>query len=224
MNIYEKLLQNPLFRGLEMPVLRHLLEEVSYQRKNYPPEAFIARGGEESAGIHLLLSGSVRAEMNSLSGKVLNIEDIEGKRILAPAFVFGRNNRYPVDIIANRETECLFLTRHVFLRLLRMNEMLLKNYLDLISDRAQFLSEKLRFLSLYKIRSKIAHYLLELNRGNGQYSFRLPLSHSRLAELFGVARPSFTRSLHELEKRDLIRIEGKSISILNRRGLEKLLE
>lgn len=224
MNIYEKLLQNPLFRGLGMPVLRQLLEEVSYQRKKYPPEAFIARGGEKSAGIHLLLSGSVRAEMSNLSGKILKVEDIEGNHIIAPAFIFGRNNYYPVDIIANRETECLFLTRHVFLRLLRMNESLLKNYLDLISDRAQFLSEKLRFLGLQNIRGKIACYLLDLSRESGQSSVRLPLSHSRLAELFGIARPSLTRSLHELEKRDMIRIEGKLIRILNRRELEKVVE
>lgn len=224
MIFYEKLLGNALFHGLELPVLRSLLEEVSYQRKHYPAETFIACEGEVSSGIHFLLNGSVRAEMSSLSGKVLKIEDIEGKRILAPAFIFGKNNRYPVDIIANRETECLFLTRHVFLRLLGMNETILRNYLDIISDRTQFLSDKLRFLTLQTIRGKIALYLLNCSRESGESQFRLPISHARLAELFGVARPSLTRSLHELKERKLIEIDGKAIRIIKKRELSMLIE
>jgi CRP/FNR family transcriptional regulator, dissimilatory nitrate respiration regulator len=223
MNIYEKLLQNELFRGLDMIRLRQLLETVSYQYRNYAKNDIIAREGVEVTGIIFLIGGSVRGEMSNHSGKIVKIEDVRGNHVLAPAFIFGANNRYPVHIIANGDTECVFMTRHSLLRLLHADETLLRNFLDMVSARAQFLSEKIRFPSLQNLRGKIALYLLQQShKDNGP--IRLPYSQAKLAELFGVTRPSLTRSLHELEEQGLISIGKQEISILQRAGLEKMVE
>jgi Mn-dependent DtxR family transcriptional regulator len=50
----------------------------------------------------------------------------------------------------------------------------------------------------------------------------LEASKERLASLFGVARPSLSRELGEMERRGLIRVEGREIAILDEQGLREL--
>ena len=85
---------------------------------------------DEVKNILILLCGSVKGEMVDFSGKTIKIEDIESPRPLAPAFLFGENNRYPVDIIANEKVEVLVLPKESFLQLMQQNEIILKNYLN----------------------------------------------------------------------------------------------
>jgi len=93
--------------------------------------------------------------------------------------------------------------------------------LNAVSNRAQFISGKLRFLSFKTLKGKIAHYLMELDslqNNNGQVV--LNKSHEELAELFGVARPSLSRALRDLHHQGIIEARGRNVRIIN---LEALL-
>lgn len=224
MNTYESLRGNDLFRGLDTAEIRLLLEEVSYHRKIYRKNDIIAHDGNAIQGQYVLLRGSVRGEMVNSSGKIIKIEDIEGSHLIAPAFLFGDENHYPVDVIANRECECIFFIKQTFIRLLQMNETVLKNYLDMVSGRAQFLSNKIKFLSFQTIKGKIAHYLLKQIKMKKSSIVELPYSHAKLADLFGVTRPSLTRELRELDKEKIILAEGRQINILDKNRLEEYVQ
>ncbi|MCK4812850.1 MAG: Crp/Fnr family transcriptional regulator [Candidatus Marinimicrobia bacterium] len=219
MYIYEKLSYNDLFRGLEIAEIQQLLEEISYHRKTYKKNDIIAHEGDSITGQHILLQGSVRGEMVSYSGKTIKIEDVEGNHLLAPAFLFGHDNYYPVDIVVNRESECIFFIKSSFVRILQMNETVLKNYLDMVSGRAQFLANKIKFLSFQTIKGKIAHYLLNRAKIKKSNKIDLPYSHAKLADLFGVTRPALTRELRELDQEKIICARGKRICILDKKRL-----
>jgi CRP-like cAMP-binding protein len=166
----------------------------------------------------------VKGEMVDFTGKTIKIEDIESPRPLAPAFLFATDNNYPVDIVANNKVSILGIPRKDFLKLMSINEMVLLNYLRIISSRAQFLSGKLRFLSFQSIKGKIAHYLLELSSRTGKEDIQLRKSQVELAELFGVARPSLARALREMNNDGLLKSKGKQITLLNRQKLSDLLK
>jgi CRP-like cAMP-binding protein len=51
---------------------------------------------------------------------------------------------------------------------------------------------------------------------------RLDASKERLATLFGVARPSLSRELGELQRRGLVEVRGRTIAILDPAGLMRL--
>ncbi|MBN2780383.1 MAG: Crp/Fnr family transcriptional regulator [Candidatus Marinimicrobia bacterium] len=224
MTTYELLARNDLFRGLEGPEVRALLEEISYQRNIYQKGDTIVRDGEPVTGQYILLRGSVRGEMVNYSGKVIKIEDVEGNQLLAPAFLFGQDTCYPVDVIANRESECIYFNKISFIRLLQMNKTVLTNHLNIMSGRAQFLSEKIKFLSFQTIKGKIAHYLLKQAQRKNTLTVELPYSHEKLADLFGVTRPSLTRELRELDKEKIISARGRSIRILDKTRLSRLVQ
>ncbi len=116
--------------------------------------------GEPARNLYIIISGSVKGEMIDYSGKTIKIEDIEAPKPLATAFLFGKENKFPVTVTANNEVKILSIPVSEFLKLLQMNQQILKNYLNIISTRAQFLSQKLHFLSFKTIKEKMAHFLL----------------------------------------------------------------
>jgi CRP-like cAMP-binding protein len=105
---------------------------------------------------------------------------------------------------------------------LQHSQVVLKNYLNAISSRTQFLSNKIRFLSFKTIREKLANYILN-NIKKDSSVFILNQSQTELAEFFGVTRPSLARALAEMGKEGILRTERREITILDKEKLNKLL-
>jgi len=108
-------------------------------------------------------------------------------------------------------------------KLLQLNALILNNYLNTISTRAQFLSQKLKFLSFKTIKQKIAHYLLE-KAGERLQTVEIQQSQGQLAEMFGVTRPSLARTLGEMCQEGLIETDRRYIKILNKERMNQLLK
>ncbi|WP_016776073.1 Crp/Fnr family transcriptional regulator [Anaerophaga thermohalophila] len=219
--MYQLLTKSPLFAGIKEDEIKKLFSRIVYQVRSYAKGEIIASGGEECRSLQIVFTGNVKGEMIDYSGRVLKIEDIPPPRPLAVAFLFGKNNRFPVTISATEYTELIVLPRNSVVTLMQSSETFLTNFLNAVSNRAQFISGKLRFLSFKTLKGKIAHYLMELDslqNNNGQVV--LNKSHEELAELFGVARPSLSRALRELHHQGIIEARGRNVRIIN---LEALL-
>ncbi len=220
---YSILIKSPLFYGIPDEECRALFSKIHYQVRKFEKDAIVVQGGEEVTNLFVVLSGSVRGEMIDYSGKTVKIEDIEAPRPLAAAFLFGKENKFPVTVTANKKAELLAIPVVEFLKLLQMNTRLLRNYLNSISTRAQFLSQKLHFLSFKTIKEKVAHFLLQ-QAGDRFHSFELKNTQQQLAEMFGVTRPSLARVLGEVQNENLIKIEKKTVTLLDKEGLNSLLK
>ncbi|MBS2097442.1 Crp/Fnr family transcriptional regulator [Carboxylicivirga linearis] len=211
----DKLYKCPLFKGVNADDLDQYLSNIHYQVKKYNKDQIIAQAGDQCNSLMIMLKGSVKGEMIDPSGKAIKIEDIEPPKPLAIAFIFGQNNYYPVNIIANTEVEIFKLSKESIIQLMQVSAPFLQNFMNNISNRAQFLSDKIRFLTFQTIRGKLAHYLLQL-AGPLEGEIILPKSQEELASLFGVTRPSLGRALRDLHNDGIIEAHGKSIKILNR--------
>jgi CRP-like cAMP-binding protein len=221
-DIYKLLCQSSLFFGLNEKELKTLIENIFYQIKKYNPEEIIAYSGDNCDRLMIVLEGTVKAEMTDFSGKTIKIEDISAPGPLASAFLFGQNNRFPVNISANGQVKILSLPKESVIKLFQTNTIFLTNYLNSISSRTQFLSQKIRFLTFKTIKEKIALYILQL-ASNNLNRITISSSHQDLADLFGVTRPSLSRALGDMEKEKLIKIEKKDIIILDRDRLNKMI-
>ena len=219
----EILCQSPIFRGIAPDELQKLFNQIHYQVKLYNKGDLIVNGGEICDRLLIIQQGNVKAEMNDYSGKTIKIEDIEAPRPLATAFLFGKENQFPVTVSANTEVEIVSVPKTEFVKLLQSNSLILNNYLNTISSRAQFLSQKLKFLSFKTIRQKIAHYLLEM-AGDRLQTVEIPQSQGQLAEMFGVTRPSLARALGEMSQDGLIETDRRFIKILDKSRMNELLK
>lgn len=218
---YSVLTSSPLFKGLDISAIELLIGEVSHKIRKFKAGTLISQSGDPVISLMLVVSGNVKGEMVDYAGRVIKIEDIPAPGALASAFMFGNNNRFPVNVICNRDTEILIIDKSDFLKLLMNNDRILVNFLNMISNRSQFLSEKIKFLNFKTIKGKLAQYILQ-KAGNDKINISLGVTQNDLADFFGVARPSVARALGELEEEGLIEAKGKNIRVIDKGGLTNL--
>jgi CRP/FNR family transcriptional regulator, dissimilatory nitrate respiration regulator len=221
-NLFQLLTGTMIFKGLDAKAIEKIFHRKTFQLKRYEKEQYIAHSHDECDQLMIVIEGSVRGEMTNFSGKTVKIEDITAPRPLAAGFIFGNNNRFPVDIIANQPATLLTLPKDTLIAMMQQNNLVLKNYLDAISSRTQFLSNRIRFLSFKTIKGKIAHYILT-HCSEGNNIVILNQSQTRLSDFFGVTRPSLARALREMNQEGIIRVERRKITLLNREKLNNLL-
>ena len=218
------LVNNPLFRGITLERLFADLEEISFHTRSYKKGEILAQQGAVCNRLVILTKGSVRGEMIDYSGRLIKVEDIAAPRAIAPLFMFGEENRYPVEVTANEPTEVIELPKSSVLSLFRKNEQFLENYMNLSANYARTLSDKLFFMSFKTIRQKLASYLLRLYKQQQQTHITLDRSQQELSDYFGVSRPSLARELAHMQEDGLLIADRKHITILQKEELVRLIQ
>ena len=218
------LVNNPLFRGITPERLFADLEEISFHTRSYKKGEILAQQGAVCNRLVILTKGSVRGEMIDYSGRLIKVEDIAAPRAIAPLFLFGEENRYPVEVTANEPTEVIELPKSGVLSLFRKNEQFLENYMNLSANYARTLSDKLFFMSFKTIRQKLASYLLRLYKQQQQTHITLDRSQQELSDYFGVSRPSLARELAHMQEDGLLIADRKHITILQKEELVRLIQ
>ncbi|MBP3295963.1 MAG: winged helix-turn-helix domain-containing protein, partial [Lachnospiraceae bacterium] len=89
-----------------------------------------------------------------------------------------------------------------------------------LAGRNFTITKKLHLLSSTSIKEKLAIYFLE----NADAKGRVVLSMNRemFADFLGVARPSLSRELMNMQKDGLIEVDRDTVQIRDREGLEDL--
>ena len=218
------LVNNPLFRGITPERLFADLEEISFHTRSYKKGEILAQQGAVCNRLVILTKGSVRGEMIDYSGRLIKVEDIAAPRAIAPLFLFGEENRYPVEVTANEPTEVIELPKSSVLSLFRKNEQFLENYMNLSANYARTLSDKLFFMSFKTIRQKLASYLLRLYKQQQQTHITLDRSQQELSDYLGVSRPSLARELAHMQEDGLLIADRKHITILQKEQLVRLIQ
>jgi CRP-like cAMP-binding protein len=213
--------QAPFFKGYNPDEIAGILSGIRYRVKSFKAGSLIAQNGDNVNSLMIVVKGIVKGEMVDYAGRVIKIEDIPAPGALASAFIFGNKNRVPVNVIAVTDSELLIIEKPDLLKMLKTNDFVIINFLDMISNRSQFLSEKIKFLNFKTIKGKLAFYILQ-TAGKEKRFINLNMTQNDLAEFFGVARPSIARAIREMEDEGYIEAKGKTIEILNGVGLANL--
>lgn len=223
MEIYPILTGCPLFRGLSGQKIQSLLEgEENYIVTEFREGDYIAYRDTAYSGLMIILRGTVHGEIAYPSGQRVNISVLEAPQLIAPAFLFGGYNRLPIDVIADGPVIIMTIHRGYIFELMQSNTLILSNFIDIISNRANVWSKKIYFLSFRSLKEKIATYLLD---HTSERIGSLPIPDiAEIAETFEATRSAVISVLTDMEKKHLIRLEGESIHILNRAGLNDLLK
>ena len=218
------LVNNPLFRGITPERLFADLEEISFHTRSYKKGEILAQQGAVCNRLVILTKGSVRGEKIDYSGRLIKVEDTAAPRAIAPLYLFGEENRYPLEVTANEPTEVIEIPKTRVLELFRKNEQFLENYMNLSANYARTLSDKLFFMSFKTIRQKLASYLLRLYKQQQQTHITLDRSQQELSDYFGVSRPSLARELAHMQEDGLLIADRKHITILQKEELVRLIQ
>ena len=210
----------PICRNIPLDEREKFLNELKFKTISFQKGELIAQQGNNVNALYILSKGSVKAEMVSESGSVLNIETIHAPNPLAAAFLFAENNHFPVDVVALDDVEIILISKDAMMKQLLRHEAFLQGFMTYNANRVQFLSERLKLLSTKTIKGKIAQFILARSKGT---DFSLEMSQTTLAEYFGVTRPSLSRSIAEMIDEGIISLKRKNGKILNRVNLRGLI-
>jgi CRP-like cAMP-binding protein len=219
--MYDLLTKSPIFQGLSAEELEGLFAKCHCFTKTFEVGELAAFSGETVNFLIIVLEGSVKGEMVDFSGKIIKIDDIKAPYPLASAFIFGKQNKFPVNVMANEKTKLLYIPKYDFMKMLQTDIRLMQNFLNVISGHTQILANKLKFLSFKTIKGKIAQYILSL-AGPDKDTVELPLTQNDLAEQFGVARPSLARAMGEMAEEGIIAVDRKVVRIVDRKRLREV--
>ena len=202
-----------VFNDLDEDTIKDILEKTKYEIKKYSLDEPIAFRGDEVKGLYIILKGTLITEMLTEEGNIIKIEELVPSDVIASAFIFGKNNSFPVDLSAKDEAEILFVERKEFLKLLFSKEKILENFLNEISNKTQLLTSKIwNSFNNKTIKKKFCDYVKRNQKNNEFFIENL----GALAEFFGVERPSLSRVLSELVKDEkLERISRNKYRILD---------
>ena len=204
-----------LFKDISQQDINDIIRSVHHQVRNYKKSDVIIQEDDEYNSLIILLQGSITSEMMNADGQVLVIEQLQAPSTLAPAALFSSQTQIPVSIVATIDCKVLVIPRESTKQILAQNPIILTNFLRILSNRVQFLSQKMKMLQFQSLRCKVAQYILQQYRIQKNPNITLQKTQQELSEIFGVARPSFARVIRELHNEGIINSKGKNIHILN---------
>ena len=214
----------PLFKGVPVGELATLLGPASPTVRDFGRGSILLLAGCSYTSLWVLLEGSVSAEMMGVSGKTVRIELISAPEPLASAMLFAPENNLPVTVRAFEDSRALTLPRETVIGLCQKNRAFLLNYLADSGSRIAAFSERFRLLQFATLRERLADWILRQAMRAGGREFTLPSSKEKLAEVFGVTRPSLSRELSAMARDGLVSVDGRRIAVHRRDALVALVD
>ncbi len=185
-----------LFANAERNDIDRFLQNTPSKIKLYEKGDIVALQNSPCKSLMLLCEGSLSARMSNIEGKEIIIENLHAPEILAPAFLYGSENKFPVTLRAEENVRIWLLSRDAFLNLMETSPIVLSNFIQNISDRSIFLSKKLNEFALQNLSTRIISYL----KNKGEIS-----NIQEVAFIMGVARPSLSRTIQAMVEQKLLR-------------------
>ena len=210
----------PLCNSIPDSEKEDFLNNVRFSIKTFEKGEWIISQGEEYAALYILIEGEIKTVMMDEKGDFMHIENIKAPQPMATGFLFAGNNKSPVTAIAIKDCTLISIPKENVFSLMRKHDAFMHAILTSISNKLQFLSEKIRLTSLRTIKAKLAYYILR--ESNGDNSFQLKMSRQEMANLFGVSRQALTSVMKQLHDENIVEIERRKIKILKRNELKTM--
>ncbi len=196
------------------------LGRIPWHVAHYERDRVVRTQGAICDELLLLLRGTVAADFLTYDGRVMRVETLDQSEIIAPAFLFSPERRFPVQVRALTDVSLFVLARNTLLDLCSEHRGALESLLADLAHRTSFLANKLKMVQFETLRERLAHYILGELAVTGGRTVTLSVSKKELSEMMGVARQSLFRTLTELEDEGAIKIEGREIEVIEPRKLE----
>ena len=212
----------PLFNGLPEDQLE-AIKKIAIEKQINKGEIVVSEG-DEGRGFFVIVEGRVKVFKVSAEGK----EQI--LHIFGPGQPFGEvpvfaGQRFPANAQAIDNTKALFFPRVAFVGLITANPSLALNMLAEMSKKLRLFAVQIENLSLKEMPARLASYLIHLADEQDQKEVvTLKISKGQLASILGTIPETLSRIFAKLSGNNLIRVEGKKITLLDRNGLEDLAE
>ncbi len=212
----------PLFNGLPEDQIV-AIKKIAVKKQINKGEIIVSEG-DEGEGFFVIVEGRVKVFKVSTEGKEQILHIFGSGQPFGEVPVFT-GQRFPANAQAIDKTRVLFFPRASIVNLISANPSLALNMLAIMSIKLRQFAVQIENLSLKEMPARLASYLISLaGEQNKDEVVTLQISKGQLASILGTIPETLSRVFAKLSGQNLINVDGKKITLLDRRGLEDLAE
>jgi CRP/FNR family transcriptional regulator len=220
MDLPKILRQSPLFAGTTDEDISAILRICKV--KEYERAEVLFDEGDVAQGFYIVAVGRVKVYKLSPEGKERILHVVQSGGNFAEAAIFA-DGLYPASAEPLEKSTLIFFPKRDFLDLLTAQGRIAINMIGGLSRFLRLFAGQIEELTFRDVPSRLARYLLELgNERNG--AVELPTSKSAIASRLGTVSETLSRTFRKLSDEGLIRVEGKTIVILDAERLSDLAD
>ena len=213
-----------LFHGIPTEQLRYLADRTTYR---------MLKAGNMVVGetdfvraFYIVVSGQLKLYKSSQEGKEQTLY------LLGPGEPFGMctafaTDSFPANAMALEESAVLIIPGPVMETVATKEPTLLLNVIQVLSNRLKESMALIESLALKEIPQRMASFLLHSlgkEGRDGKSHVQLSITHRELAKILGSTPEALSRALKKMANDGLLTVDGRTIGVLDRNGLEALAE
>ena len=207
-----------IFQGITDNELDGMLKCFSSRVKYYKKGEYIYCAGTPITSLGLVVNGSIIVEYNDLWGNHSVLDCVTAGGIFAENYALSYGEILMVDIVANEESEILFLDTSTVLATCHhacsCHQKFIRNLLALAAAKSLNLSRHIIHISSKNIRGRVLSYLSLCASSNSNYEFDIIYDRQQLADYLCVDRSALSAELSKMKKEGLLDFK-KNHFILN---------
>jgi len=207
-----------LFDSISEQDYKKMLACMKAQKKTFYAEEEIYSFDNPTKSVGILLKGQASMVRYEYNGIRTILEKLSPKSIFGEHISFTPSESSCVAVVCETNCEVLFIdSRHLTRpchNACPCHTQLIRNMLQLLSDKTRILSERVEVLSQRSIRDKLMCYFMQLAAGKNSNTFELPFTMMDFADFLSVNRSAMVRELGKMKEEGLIQVEKRIVTLL----------
>ena len=219
MKKYLSVLQkSPLFYGIRESEIESMLSCLDAKKMDYAKNESILRVGEYIESIGILLSGTACILQEDFWGNRNLIRKIAMGESFAEAFACTENSVLNISVIAESNTEVMFLNLRRLLTVCSSacvhHSRVIRNLLSDIAVRNLQLNAKLTHMAQRTTRAKLLSFLSAESQRSRSASFDINLNRQQLADYLSVDRSAMSNELCKLRDEGILLFDKNHFELI----------
>jgi len=193
--------------------------------KQLTENSMLFKQGDALTDIYLLISGGIKLQRLAPSGDEKVIEIIRPGQTFAEAVLFSGGARYPVSAVTVLPSVVIGIQAKSYLTLLNSSNSLCLNLMAKLSQRLHWMVNEVDRLSLHNATFRLTCYLLShiSEDENDRTDVNLSVPKHVIASRLSITPETLSRSLKDLSRQGLIKLDGAQIDLVNVDKLRQLI-
>lgn len=207
----------PLFGAMSEPTLRRVADASRVHEYDRGAVVFVAE--ERPTAVHVVAGGLLRVFVTSLDGSEPTLALLSEGTVVGELGVLAGVPR-SASVGALRRSQLIEIPAAVFTAAYEAEPAMARRLVELLSDRLRTTTDSMADLTYLDLGGRLAKYLLREFERAGTTTLTLSLNQTELGQMIGGARQTVNQLLQSLERANLIAIDGRTVRVLDRDGLQ----
>ena len=204
----------PLFAAFSEQQIATLLNYV--QHRSYPRSVYVMQAGDETDSLYVMLSGKVKIVITDDQGREVILGFMGSQDFFGEMGILDDAPR-SASVYTLEPCEMLRLSKAGFINCLKENAEVAMLVIRNLVRRLREADRKIESLALIDVSGRVARLLIDMAQEvDGRLVVPRMPAKQEIARMIGASREMVSRVVKELETRGLIRVERRSVVILDR--------